>query len=161
MNSQTYIDTTIFTHNRRRGWEQYQHSSGLIIVTSQFEEALLVQRSRFTSYAGFWSIPGGYRNRDKSGLEPSLECAVAETFEEIGGLPEGKIRLNPHKIIKIFGKTYETFVLEINAEERKRFIPHVNDPYEINACEWHQIQGLTEKTKIHPGLKQFLREYKF
>lgn len=158
----------------RDGWDQYQHASGLLIITSEFDEALLVQRNSWLRYGEKWSITGGYRkiiddfnqqgmggkDDEETKLESSLDCAVYETIEELGSLPHGRIRKEPHIMSKPNGCSYETFILEINKRERKKFRPSL-DYNELKDWAWVSTSGIREREDIHPGLQQFFREYKF
>ena len=148
------------------GEEQFNHASGLVIVTQQFDEALLVRRAS-GSYCGRWSTPGGFRllfydsnDGGEQDLESSLNCAVRETMEEIGQIPNGRIRTVPHTFVRTNNRTYDTFVLEVQASERKGFIPSL-DYNEVQDAVWHPIDGITKRTDVHPGLQEFFREYRF
>jgi len=163
MNTPAYRDTSEFKGQRQNGLDQYQHASGLVIITPHFDEILLVQRQEWMRYGGMWSATGGYRRillNSGGKLEPSLDCAIHETIEELGRIPEGRVRTLPHRLIKPDECSYETFILEINMRERKMFRPSL-DYNELKDWVWEPTSEIREREEIHPGLQQFFREYQF
>jgi len=100
-------------------------ASGLLITTPNFEEFLLFKRSHLVSSSGKYSVPGGMRKSNNS-LEKLLETALREAQEEIGEIPIGKINPTPFEYVTPNGLHYFTFVLEIDQEVKRDYVPQLD-----------------------------------
>jgi len=134
-------------------------AAGIIIVSKDLQEILLVKRSAYVQDPEKWGITGGARKETGRGLDDSLTTAVTETREEIGGMPKGRIRAKPY-VFKKPGTsfTYETFVLEIDDAEKEKFVPRLN--WENTEYKWYRRDAL-DGVDIHPGVREVLDNYQF
>ena len=132
--------------------------SGLLIITRDHKEVMLVKRSMDTMEGGYWGIPGGARNMLPGNvLEDSLGSAVGETKEELGKLPKGRILKLPF-VNNDSDFSYDTWILEIDPQERLTYVPELNG--EHDDCGWYDREKLGG-LDVHPGVKKVLEEYQF
>jgi hypothetical protein len=134
-------------------------AAGILIVSPDLDEVLLLKRSGYVLDPNMWGIAGGARTETARGLEDSLVTAVAESREELGSLPRGIIRKQPyvyHKPGTDF--TYETFILEIDPAGRESFVPVLN--WENTQHRWFRRDSLKD-VRLHPGVKEVLDNYRF
>jgi len=134
-------------------------AAGILVVSPDLDEILLLKRSPYVLDPNMWGIPGGARKETANGLEASIITAVTESSEEMGKLPRGKIRKQPY----VYSKpgtdfTYETFILEIDLTDRKSFVPQLN--WENNDYKWFKRDSLNS-IRLHPGVKEVLDNYQF
>lgn len=127
-------------------------ASGLLITTSNFEEFLLFRRSSLVSSSGKYSIPGGSRKSDNPN-EPPLVTAFREACEEIGNVPQGSINPTPFKYVSPKGLHYFTFVLEVNKNTKRSYVPKLD--FEHDSYEWVKKEDLNNYN-LHPGLRNVL-----
>ncbi len=133
--------------------------AGILVVSPDLKEILLLKRSFHVLNPGLWGIPGGARKETTKGLENALVTAIAESSEEMGGLPRGRIKKRPY----VYQKPgtdfmYVTFILEIDPVDRESFVPQLN--WENTCYGWFRRDSLN-CTQIHPGLKELLKNYQF
>ncbi len=136
-----------------------QSGAGILIVTKNLREVMLLKRSPLVLDPNLWGIAGGARKQTGTGMEDAIVTAVAEAKEEIGGLPKGRIR----KVSYAYKKpgtnfTYHTFILEIEPEERINFKPELN--YENVEWKWftkEELKELNTRKQIHLGVADVLR----
>jgi hypothetical protein len=131
--------------------------AGLLIVSADLSEVLLVKRSTRVLDPLVWGITGGARRAVEGGLEDALPCALHETGEELGGLPRGKVSRAPY-VHRSGAFTFETFVLVVDQEERERFLPQLN--YENTEWRWVKLEEL-ETLPIHAGVREVLEKHSF
>lgn len=146
----------VFHDNNSKTWGK--GAAGILVYCPETQEVLLLKRSPHVFDPNTWGIPGGARKQTSKGLESSLITAAKESEEEIGGLPEGRIRKTPythHKPGTDF--TYDTFILEVSKKERGSFIPFLN--WENTGYKWFKLEGLEEEKLLHPGVKELLEHY--
>ncbi|OGJ21349.1 hypothetical protein A3K73_01240 [Candidatus Pacearchaeota archaeon RBG_13_36_9] len=136
--------------------------AGILIFCPGLNEILLVKRTvkEDVDSPGLWSVPGGSRKIKEEGLlEEALVTAVDETRDELGSLPNGRIRKKPYFYEKPGSDfTYQTFILEIEQEERNSFKPKLD--WENDDCRWFKRDSL-DGIELHPGLRDLLGEYLF
>jgi 8-oxo-dGTP pyrophosphatase MutT (NUDIX family) len=134
-------------------------ASGILIISQESEEILLLKRSSHVLDPGVWGIPGGARKEDTDGLEDALVTAIAESYEELGNLPKGRMRKKPYIHQKPGTDfTYQTFVLEIDINEKDRFVPQLN--WENTEYKWLRRDSL-KNLPLHPGVREMLDKYDF
>jgi uncharacterized protein len=104
---------------------------------------LFLKRSSRGDHAGEWCLPGGTAKDD----ETPLETARREAIEEIGDIPEGKLRELAH--ITLDGVEFVTFVQRVKDD---LFAPELN--YEHTDHIWAQIDDPPEP--LHPGVERIL-----
>ena len=129
-----------------------------ILIVSDLSEVLLLKRSWESLDPFTWGIPGGARKETSQGMEDPLVTAVTESVEEMRGLPRGRIREVPYVFNGRGSFTYETFILEIDPEERELFVPRLN--FEHTDSAWVRRDN-PEHRIIHPGVKDVLANYQF
>lgn len=130
--------------------------AGLLILSPVNQEVLLFKRSGKVHDPSYWGITGGARNIVDDVLEESLITAVVESREEMGYLPNGKIRRDPYVYSKQITKfTYETYILEIDDVEKELFEPKLN--WEHDDYGWFEIDKLSE-LDVHPGVLWVLKQ---
>ncbi|MDY6789509.1 MAG: NUDIX hydrolase [Candidatus Nanohaloarchaea archaeon] len=167
-------ETGIVNHGGRRTWGNA--GAGLVVVTQELEEILLLKRSRMVSDPNVWGIPGGARKeidgepeyrfieprKDleedlEENLEDPLVTAVLEAEEELGGLPRGKIRKDPYTYEESDTDFfYDKFVLEVGPYARREFEPDLN--WEHDKYSWWELDSL-EDIDLHYGVEDFLNNY--
>jgi 8-oxo-dGTP pyrophosphatase MutT (NUDIX family) len=134
-------------------------AAGILVVTTDFKRILLLQRSAEVLDPGLWGTPGGARKETSQGLEDALVAAVSETREEMDGIPKGWLRSVPYTYRKLGADfTYQTFVLEVDPAEVKRFRPRLN--WENSGYRWFSVDELGD-VPLHPGVKEVLENYQF
>ena len=95
----------------------------------------------------------------ETGLEEALITAVTESREEMGLLPRGKMRKNPYVYQKPHTDfTYQTFILEIDPEDRTSFVPQLN--WENTDYCWIRRDSVKD-ILLHPGVQDVLDNYQF
>lgn len=136
-----------------------RRAAGILIVSPDLKEVLLLKRSNHVLDPYLWGIPGGARKETANGLEEAIVTAAAESSEEMGGLPRGKIRKKSYVYRKTGTEfTYETFILEINPIDRESFVPRLN--WENSDWKWFKRDSLND-VLLHPGVKEVLDNYQF
>ena len=160
MTKHEYIPFNVYSelHHKSNGYDVGMTDSGtwgrgaagILIVSPDLDEILLLKRSCGVLDPNLWGIPGGARKETEKGLEKSIITAVTESTEEMGSLPKGKIRKIPY----VFEKegtnfTYKTYILEIDPEDKKSFIPVLN--WENTDYKWFKLDSL-DNVKLHPGV---------
>lgn len=126
--------------------------AGLVIVSPQSNEILLLRRSKKVEEPYTWGIPGGARQYIEGKLAGPLSTALTETREELESLPKGKIRSRPY-VYREGGFTYHNYVLEIEPGQKEQFEPELN--WENTAYKWVKLENLN-KLNLHPGVEDFL-----
>lgn len=150
---------TGFVFNAGAGRTWGRGAAGILVVSSNLQEMLLLKRSSYVEDPHLWGIPGGARKEVENGLEEALITAVEESREEMGLLPRGKIRKNPYIYQKPHTDfTYQTFILEIDPDERTLFVPHLN--WENTEYRWIQ-RNLMKDIALHPRVQEVLDNYQF
>jgi hypothetical protein len=104
---------------------------------------LFLKRSSRGDHAGEWCLPGGTAKDD----ETPLETARREAIEEIGDIPEGKLRELAH--LTLDGVEFVTFVQRVKDD---LFAPELN--YEHTDHIWAPIDDAPEP--LHPGVERIL-----
>lgn len=133
--------------------------AGILIVTRDLKEVMLLKRSEGVLGPNLWGIAGGARKENGTGMEDAIITAAVEAKEEMGGLPKGRIK----KISYAYKKpgtrfTYHTFALEIDPDERINYKPELN--YENTEWKWftrEELIKLNSKKLIHPGVVEILK----
>jgi 8-oxo-dGTP pyrophosphatase MutT (NUDIX family) len=148
-----------FVPNGSAGRTWGRSAAGILVVSPDLQEILLLKRSPNVEDPYLWGIPGGARKETANGLEEAIITAVTESCEEIGRLPKGRIRKQPY----IYQKpetsfTYETFILEIDTINREFFTPRLN--WENTDYRWFKRNSLN-CVPLHPGVKEVLDNYQF
>ena len=135
-------------------------AAGLFIFTSDLQELLLLERTYEGSFGGYWTNPGGSRAMKLyGGLEDSLVTAVAETREEIGGLPRGTISTTSYVYPIPWGEgNYEAFLLMLDEGEKERFVVRRN--WEHTDDKWVRRDSLGN-LPVHPGVVRLIENYPF
>lgn len=147
----------VFDRSGGRTWGL--EGAGMLIVSQDLKKILLLKRSEYVENPFFWGIPGGAKKENCFGLEGSLITALSETKEEIGVIPKGKIRKRPYLYEKPGTKfSYRTFILEMDEEERKDFVPQLN--WEHTDHLWVKRKDAT-KMRLHSGVRDLLGNYRF
>ena len=132
--------------------------AGILIVTRDLNEVMLLKRSQYVLDPNLWGIAGGARKENGTGMEDAIITAVAEAKEEMGGLPKGRIR----KVSIAYKKPgtdfmYHTFILEIDTDQKDNYKPQLN--YENTEWKWFtkdELAKLDSKELIHPGVVSVL-----
>ncbi|MDO8656114.1 MAG: NUDIX domain-containing protein [Nanoarchaeota archaeon] len=154
-------------HHQSHGYDGGMTSSGtwgrggagILIVSPELDEFLLLKRSGHVLDPYMWGIPGGARKEVETGLEEALITAVTESREEMGLLPRGKMRKNPYVYQKPHTDfTYQTFILEIDPEDRTSFVPQLN--WENTDYCWIRRDSVKD-ILLHPGVQDVLDNYQF
>jgi 8-oxo-dGTP pyrophosphatase MutT (NUDIX family) len=135
-------------------------AAGILIVTENLKEVLLVLRSKVSTDPNLWGIPGGARKIVDENLEDPLVRAIVEAREELGNLPVGKIRANPYVFsLPDSDFTYFTYILEISNDEKLKFVPLLN--WEHSDWKWFSISEVKNNPKLHRGLTDLFIHYDF
>jgi hypothetical protein len=138
--------------------------AGLMLLSPNNEAIMLLYRSEHVMDPELWGIAGGARREDANGnLEDALVAALSESMDEMGGLPEGKIRREPY----IFHKpetnfTYQTFFMDVDSSEFPRYQPKLN--WEHTDAGWFDrafVLGQMSPYHVHPGVLEVLKKYDF
>jgi|TARA_B100000315_G_scaffold253381_1_gene292040 8-oxo-dGTP pyrophosphatase MutT (NUDIX family) len=172
MNQQGYIPFEVYSQlhkskgvgmgyvlNGSAGKTGSSDAAGILIVSPDLQEILLLKRSSDVEDRYLWSIPGGDSKKTGNGLEAAIITAVTESNEEMGGLPTGRIREQPYVYHKPgIDFTYKTFILEIDPDARESFVPKLN--WENTDYKWFRRDEL-KSVKLHPGVEEVLDNYKF
>ncbi|MFZ5954871.1 MAG: NUDIX hydrolase [Nanoarchaeota archaeon] len=130
--------------------------AGILIYSAETKEFLALERSLRVRNPGILSISGGMSKLYKNNLESPIITAVAESFEEMGYLPNGKLLTNPFAYANS-RLTYYTFLLVINKKERLNFEPNLN--WEHSGYCWIKTNEINYGN-IHPGLEEVLSDIK-
>ena len=133
----------------------YTVAAGLLIVTPDLEEVLLVKRKEETKYPGLWTTPGGFgKTNGPYNNEDPLNTAVRETTEELGAVPRGNLYITQF-IYQQGNLHYHTFILQTLPSERTEFTRRLN--HEVSDSKWFKIRnrGLLQRHLV-PGVKESL-----
>ncbi len=150
------FDTGIISSPRCLG---QRGGAGILIFSPELNEILLLERSDEVLEPGRWGIPGGTREKTPRGMEDSIITAVSESYQEMGGLPPGKIRKEPYAYYYPgSGFTYDTFILEIDPKYKDSFVPQLN--WENTSYNWFMRNSLNN-IPLHPGVEEVLANYRF
>lgn len=150
-------DIGFVDHGDSKTWGK--GGAGILIISPNMDEILLLKRSEAVQDPLLWGISGGARKETDIGLENSLVTAVTESIEEMGSLPRGFIRKQPYVYEKLGTSfTYETYILEIDVGEKDTFTPSLN--WENNEWSWYKLSAL-EEIDLHPGVREVLDNYVF
>jgi hypothetical protein len=115
-----------------------------------------------------WGIPGGalkgtegfydnYENDEQIQFSEAelFSSAQAETVEEIGYLPSGKV-VGKTSVSK-GNFTYTTFVVEVSAKEKKESEDKIKLNWENDYHQWFGIRALPPD--LHPGVRMALHQF--
>jgi hypothetical protein len=133
-------------------------AAGLLIITKDNQEIMLLLRSKVCTDPLLWGTPGGALMMTKNGLEQPIVRAITEGREELGSLPKGKIRAKPY-IFELPNSDfkYYTFILEVSNEEKENFVPMLN--WEHDEWKWFKVNEVEDLPDLHPGVKDLLIHY--
>lgn len=153
-NSTSYPDTSTISGLHGNA------GAGILVLSADLQEVLLVKRSPMITDQGDWATPGGARKQMKEGgLENALTAAVAEFRKEMGSLPRGKIWGRSYIYLEPGTEfTYHTFILQLEEGEKERFIPKLD--WEHTEYRWIPRES-TEGIQVHRGVRKVLEDYDF
>ena len=129
------------------------------ILYTYDDKILLLERSHETLDGNTWAIPGGAIPIDSVTGEPmdTLESALREAREELGGLPPGGDQFP----IEVFvhqdpnsNFTYTTFTIELPQYAYTDWTPTLN--WEHTAWGWYTASEALLYLDLHPGVADLL-----
>jgi 8-oxo-dGTP diphosphatase len=128
--------------------------AGMLIFDRKKRQVLLFKRADNVYDPGLWGITGGARRVLHGEEEDPLVCAVTETREEAGSLPQGRIWSIPY-VFRKASFSYFTFVLEIEGP----FTPVLN--WEHTDARWFDLDAAADDLAVHPGVRDMLKNFEF
>ena len=145
-------------HTREGTWGN--KGAGILIVTEDLSELLLLKRSPGVNDPHLWGIPGGACKEYDGVAEDALITAVSESSEELGSLPHGRLRDDPY-LYQCPGKdfTFTTYVLETSRGTPDTYIPCLN--WEHTRFRWYTFEEALDEPLLHAGVRDVIRHYPF
>ena len=118
-------------------------------------EVLLLLRGRDSNNPHTWGIPGG--NLEEN--ETAIEGALREAREEIGIDMSSYIPMSEIRTIrgKRLDKLFTVFVVRISTEEKKNFIPVLNDEHE--EYRWWKFDEISSSPDLHSVVDVLVNEH--
>ena len=132
--------------------EQWGHAgAGVMMLSPDRQQVLLLKRSQDTQRGGLWSIPGGARPELDGRLAPALATAVAELREEAPPVPEGELWSIPFEYREPGSDfSYSTFFMVLKWPDL--YQPRLN--WEHSEHEWFPVKSLATRDDVHPGIAE-------
>jgi mutator protein MutT len=126
-------------------------ASGIAFICKEEESIFLCKRSEKSSFPGTWSIPGGKIEENES----PIDAAIREVIEELGSTPDPSMcDVLDADIFDIPSFNYTTFIINVDKEEKNKWIPKLNK--EHVKCAWFKFNNLPKN--IHPGAKKTIKK---
>jgi len=121
--------------------------SGVLFYCPEDQTVFLVLRGPGGDYENTWGVPGGHIEKG----EGSLEAALREVKEELGGMPACTLR---GSCLTHVPKLYRTFKADLDKEAKEKWRPKLNkENYE---GKWFSIKDLPKKK--HPSLEDIVQK---